>query len=422
MEENSPVLQETTEQIDPWNKISELATNGDALLLLGGPSALVLIIALIGIALVTAKRRREKRQLDEVMTIADQPSAMLPADGDEKDDDASAESSGARKIAAMVAERGQSGPTDVKEVLAIDDANWLGKLRTGLSKTREQLLTGLSFLRTSSKLDDATIEKIHAALYQSDIGVAATDYLIEQLRARLKDNANPSWEAIAAILKDEMQKILTVSDAPINEPESGPFVILVVGVNGVGKTTTIGKLAAHFLAEERSVLMCAADTFRAAAIDQLKVWGERLGVDVVAHQQGSDPAAVAFDAVRAAKARKIDVLLVDTAGRLHNKQELMDELAKIGRVLGKDLAGAPHEIWLVIDATTGQNALQQAKAFKECVDVSGVIVTKIDGTAKGGVLVGVCAQQKLPIRYVGVGEKAADLRRFQARDYAESMF
>lgn len=441
MEENNAVAQETPvvqetpaqdapttpavtyESADPWNQLGDIASSTDTLLLIGGPTALFLIIGLIYFVLISIKRSKEKKQLDEVMALADKPSELLPLDdklaGDEPSD---ATAAAEAKIADFAAERGKTGPADVKEVLSLDDRGWLSKLRDGLSKTREQLLGSLNFLRGTKKIDEATLEKLHAALYKSDIGVEATDYLIEQVRERVGKNEETSWDEFQVVLKDEITKILTVSDQPINEPEDGPFVILIVGVNGVGKTTTIGKLAAHYLAEERTVLLAAADTFRAAAIDQLKVWGERLGVEVIAHQQGGDPAAVAFDAVKAAKARKADVLLVDTAGRLHNKQELMDELAKINRVLGKDLAGAPHEVWLVIDATTGQNALQQAKAFKDCVEVSGVVVTKLDGTAKGGVLVGVCAQQKLPIRYVGVGEKAADLRRFVAQDFVESMF
>jgi fused signal recognition particle receptor len=213
-----------------------------------------------------------------------------------------------------------------------------------------------------------------------------------------------------------------MEDTPLNKPAEGPFVILVVGVNGVGKTTSIGKLAAHYVAEGKSVMLCAGDTFRAAAIEQLQVWGERIGVPVIKHQQGADPASVAFDAVKAAKARGVDVLLIDTAGRLHNKTELMDELAKVKRVITKEMPAAPHETWLVIDATTGQNAVQQVKAFGELVQLSGLVVTKLDGTAKGGVIIGIKQKFKLPIRYIGVGEKAKDLKEFSARDFAESLF
>jgi fused signal recognition particle receptor len=190
---------------------------------------------------------------------------------------------------------------------------------------------------------------------------------------------------------------------------------------GVGKTTTIGKLSARFISEGKTVLLAAADTFRAAAIDQLQTWGQRLGIDVISHQAGSDPAAVAFDAVKAAQARGHDVLIIDTAGRLHNKKELMDELGKINRVIGKDLPGSPHETWLVIDATTGQNANMQVAAFREVVKISGLIITKLDGTAKGGVVVGIADQHQIPIRFIGVGEKASDLRQFSAREFAETL-
>jgi fused signal recognition particle receptor len=198
-------------------------------------------------------------------------------------------------------------------------------------------------------------------------------------------------------------------------------VLLVVGVNGVGKTTTIGKLAARFVAEGKNVMLCAADTFRAAAIEQLMVWGERNGVPVIKQHQGADPAAVAFDGVQAAKSRGVDVLMIDTAGRLHNKNDLMNELSKINKSIGKAYEGAPHETWIVVDATTGQNAVQQVKAFSEVTPVSGIVVTKLDGTAKGGVIVGIADQFKIPIRYIGVGEKAADLRAFEGPEFMKSL-
>ena len=257
------------------------------------------------------------------------------------------------------------------------------------------------------------LENLHEALYRADIGVATADKLVDHVRKNMKQDDAASWEAVASRLKEQAGAILDV-------PQKAP--LRIVGVNGVGKTTTIGKLAAHFLAADKKVLLAAADTFRAAAIEQLSVWGERLGVDVVKHQAGSDPAAVAYDAVKAALSRGTDVLLIDTAGRLHAKAELMAELGKINRIIGRDLPGAPHETWLVVDATTGQNAVQQVKAFKEVVDLTGLVVTKLDGTAKGGVLIGITDQFGIPIRYVGVGEKAVDLRPFSPQEYVESLF
>lgn len=222
-------------------------------------------------------------------------------------------------------------------------------------------------------------------------------------------------------LQEEIASILSGHSRTLRASEHGPLVLLIVGVNGVGKTTSIGKLAHYFRSQGKSVLLCAADTFRAAAIDQLKVWGERVGVEVVAHKAGADPAAVAYDGVKAAISRKMDVVMIDTAGRLHSKQELMDELAKIKRVIGRDLPDAPHETLLVLDATTGQNAAMQVKAFSEVVQVTGLVVTKLDGTAKGGVIVGISDKYDLPILFVGVGERPEDLKPFSAADYAHSI-
>lgn len=315
-------------------------------------------------------------------------------------------------------------PSDVDEILRDDSSSWLQRLRTGLSKTRLQLRDNLLRLMGSGqKLDESTLEQIHEVLYRSDMGAETADHLVETLRRRfIGDPEAPTWSTISASLKDAVIESMSGDEAPLAAPAEGPWVILVVGVNGVGKTTSIGKLAARFVAEGKSVLLGAGDTYRAAAIEQLQVWGDRLGVPVIKHQQGSDPASVAFDSVKAAKARGADVLLIDTAGRLHNKQELMDELAKIKRVINRELPGAPHEIWLVIDATTGQNAVQQVKAFQELVQLTGLVVTKLDGTAKGGVIIGIKRRFQLPIRYIGVGEKAADLKEFSQRDYAESLF
>lgn len=260
-------------------------------------------------------------------------------------------------------------------------------------------------------------------MYRADLGAGTTDQLIKLIKEKLlPQSAQPSWEQICDFLQTEIAAIMgNVSAKPLNTPEKGPLVILVVGVNGVGKTTSIGKLAAYFKSEGKSVLLCAADTFRAAAIEQLQAWGQRLNVDVIKHQAGSDPAAVAYDAVKAATARDIDVVIIDTAGRLHNKLELMDELGKIKRIIGRDIPEAPHETLLVLDATTGQNAVMQVKAFSEVVPVTGLIVTKLDGTAKGGVIVGISEKYHLPIRFIGIGEKAEDLRPFSAADFAGSI-
>lgn len=317
---------------------------------------------------------------------------------------------------------------EVDELKNIDQKVWLKKLRFGLSKSRYSIRESLSSLFNSNKIDEKVLEGLHETLYRSDIGAKTVDLLVERVRLHIKENKDIDWEKIRAVLEKETETILEeVSSQPNSnnikdQAPKGPKVILVVGVNGVGKTTTIGKIAAHFLAEGKKVMLCAADTYRAAAIDQLKIWGNRLDIKVVAHKEGADPGAVAFDGVKAAKTRNVDVLLIDTAGRLHNKTDLMNELVKIKKVLGKDLAGAPHETFLVLDATTGQNAFQQVHAFKKIVAITGLCVTKLDGTAKGGALIGVANEFSIPIRYIGVGEKASDLRQFKAKEFAQSIF
>ncbi len=317
--------------------------------------------------------------------------------------------------------------TEVNELTTIlqdDQVSWIIRLRKGLTKSRQHLKENITRLLGNQKLDAKTLEQIHEVLFRSDLGVETADFLVEILRQRFgSNNEAPSWEILAQELIEAISSSMkSIEDAPINFPDEGPIVILVVGVNGVGKTTSIGKLAARYVAEGKSVMLCAGDTYRAAAIEQLQVWGDRIGVPIIKHQQGSDPASVVFDAVKAAKSRGIDVLLIDTAGRLHNKLELMEELSKIKRTITKEIAAAPHETWLVIDATTGQNAVQQVKAFGDLVHLSGLIVTKLDGTAKGGVIIGIKRRFKLPIRYIGIGEKAKDLKDFSAVDFANSLF
>ena len=312
---------------------------------------------------------------------------------------------------------------DIAEIRATDQISWLSRLKQGLSKTRHQLIDNLGTLFSGkAKLDDELLEQIHEILFRSDLGVETADSLIEHLKSQLGSQSEGiSIDDVRIHLRNKIRDILQEVEQPFDIEKHHPHVILIIGVNGVGKTTSIGKLAAHFMAAEKSVVLGAADTFRAAAIDQLNVWAERIGCEIIKHQAGSDPASVAFDTVKAAVSRKKDMVLIDTAGRLHNKRELMDELGKIRRVISRDIPDAPHETWLVIDATTGQNAIQQIKAFTEVAPLTGLIVTKLDGTAKGGVVISAAEKFKLPIRYIGVGEKAADLRPFRAAEFAESI-
>ncbi|PLV59285.1 signal recognition particle-docking protein FtsY [Thermotoga sp. KOL6] len=283
-------------------------------------------------------------------------------------------------------------------------------LKKGLQKTKDTFFGRVIDLLKGKKLDDETREELEELLIQADVGVETTEYILKRLEEK-------DGEALEA-LKETLLEILDF-DPSLKEPIEPPFVITVVGVNGTGKTTSCGKLAKMFIDQGKEVVLAASDTFRAAAIEQLKIWGERVGATVIAHSEGSDPAAVAFDAVSHAVARGKDVVIVDTAGRLHTKKNLMEELRKIHRVIKKKVPEAPHETLLVIDATTGQNGLIQARTFKEAVDVTGIILTKLDGTAKGGITLAIVKELGIPIKFVGVGEKVDDLKPFDPHAFVE---
>lgn len=296
-------------------------------------------------------------------------------------------------------------------------------LRQGLAKTRSGFLQRLLPLLGRDRLDAAEVESLEAALLGADVGVRTTSRLL----AALQRSGGDAGSSLREKLEREVLAILHTPDQ-LEQPEpqaksspASPHVIMVVGVNGVGKTTSIGKLAVRYVRDGKRVLLVAGDTFRAAAIEQLTVWAERTGADLVRHQHGADPGAVAFDGLRAAVARQADVVIVDTAGRLHNKSNLMDELRKVRRVIGREVSGAPHETLLVVDAVTGQNGLVQARAFLEQIEVTGVILTKLDGTARGGIVLAITAELQLPIRYVGVGEGVEDLRKFDPEEFASAL-
>jgi len=300
---------------------------------------------------------------------------------------------------------------------------FFARLRKGLNRTSDNLVAGLGNLFLGRKsIDDELFEELESQLLMADVGIEATTEIIDRLTARVsrRELANP--EALMQALRDELLDILKPCEQSLDVTTATPYVILVVGVNGVGKTTTIGKLASRFQDEGRSVMLAAGDTFRAAAVEQLQHWGERHSVPVIAQHTGADSASVVYDALQAAQARGVDVLIADTAGRLSNKSHLMDELAKVVRVLGKLEATAPHEVMLVLDAGTGQNALAQADQFREAVGVTGLTLTKLDGTAKGGVIFAIARRLRLPIRFIGVGESAGDLRPFVADDFIRALF
>lgn len=298
------------------------------------------------------------------------------------------------------------------------------KLKDSLTKTKQNFVDKVTELITGHKrIDEEFYEELEEILIQADVGVVTAMAILDNLRKKVKENKISETSDVQEILKELLTEILHKGeDNQLLEKRGEINVLLVVGVNGVGKTTTIGKLATLLKNEGKKVLLVAGDTFRAAAIDQLLIWGTRSGTEVIKHQEGSDPAAVVFDAVQSAKSRGYDYVIVDTAGRLQNKTNLMEELKKIRRIIDRELPGKAIEVLLILDATTGQNALSQAKAFKEATEVTGLVLTKLDGTAKGGIVVAICNEMDIPVKFIGVGEKQEDLRRFDAREYVEALF
>ena len=299
---------------------------------------------------------------------------------------------------------------------------FFSRLKKGLFKTKQNIGSGFLSLFKGKKIDDELFEELEEQLLIADVGFDTTQKLITTLTQQASRKELKDADALHDLLKNEMKSILDGAQQPLNIESHKPFVILMVGVNGVGKTTTIGKLARQFQQQGKSVMLAAGDTFRAAAVEQLQVWGERNNIPVIAQHINADSASVIFDAIQAAKAKNIDVLIADTAGRLQNKSHLMDELKKIVRVIKKQDETAPHEIMLTIDAGTGQNAISQTKLFNEAVGVTGMTLTKLDGTAKGGIIFSIADQFNIPIRYIGVGEKIEDLRPFVADDFINALF
>jgi fused signal recognition particle receptor len=301
------------------------------------------------------------------------------------------------------------------------EGGFFGRLRTGLHKTRQALKERLEVVFTRPRVDSETLEELEEALIMADLGVQATGKVLQEVSQRVKNRVIKAGDGLRAGVAEAICEILLAAAPPPTPQEPRPWVLMLVGVNGVGKTTTAGKLAYQCRVVGERVMLVAADTFRAAAIEQATIWAERSGVDIIKGQPGGDAAAVAFDAVRAAQARQIERVLIDTAGRLHTKHHLMEELKKMTRVLGRELPGAPHDIWLVLDATTGQNGLMQVRQFHADLGLTGLVLTKLDGTAKGGIVVNIADAFRLPIRYVGVGEGVDDLRPFDAAEFAAAL-
>jgi len=323
---------------------------------------------------------------------------------------------------------GDAGPVPapaLEEQAPPAEGGFLQRLKDGLARTRDSLVSQLDSLFLGKKeIDAELLDELEELLIMADIGAATTGELLAGTREQVRRHELGDVAALKASLREMILAYLDGAgdEGKARRPESGPFVIMVLGVNGVGKTTTIGKLAHKFVKAGDKVLLVAADTFRAAAAEQLKVWAQRVGVELVAQQAGADPSSVVFDALDYARPRDFDVILVDTAGRLHTKVNLMEELKKIQRVMDKKLPGAPHEVLLVLDATTGQNAISQARLFHEAVGVTGLALTKLDGTAKGGIVINICRELRIPLRFIGVGEQLDDLRDFAADEFVAALF
>ena len=377
---------------------------------------------------------KRKKQVEEQSSP---PESMPPVDESASTDAAVAEAAVAEPavVEAVVAEPAPAEPAAAEPVAPVAEpeagqapadtgkTGFFTRLRRGLGRTSDNLVQGMGTLFLGRKeIDIDLIEELESRLLLADVGIDATRDIIEHLTQRVSRKELTHADALQAALQEELLALLKPCEQPLQVAGKKPYVILMVGVNGVGKTTTIGKLARRYQAEGHSVMLAAGDTFRAAAVEQLQVWGDRNNVPVVAQHTGADSASVVFDALQAAQARDVDVLIADTAGRLHNKDNLMEELKKVVRVMAKLDPTAPHEVMLVLDAGTGQNALAQAAHFQQWVGVSGISLTKLDGTAKGGVIFAIAKKLGLPIRYIGIGEAVEDLRPFQAEQFIEALF
>ncbi|MEB6527471.1 signal recognition particle-docking protein FtsY [Enterobacter hormaechei] len=366
---------------------------------------------------VSAEEWQAEAETVEIVEAVEEEAALEP---ELTDEELAAEAAEEAVIVVPVEE--QVEEEIVQEQEKPTKEGFFARLKRSLLKTKENLGSGFISLFRGKKIDDDLFEELEEQLLIADVGVETTRKIIANLTEGASRKQLRDAEALYGLLKDEMGEILAKVDEPLNIEGKMPFVILMVGVNGVGKTTTIGKLARQFEQQGKSVMLAAGDTFRAAAVEQLQVWGQRNNIPVIAQHTGADSASVIFDAIQAAKSRNVDVLIADTAGRLQNKSHLMEELKKIVRVMKKLDEDAPHEIMLTIDASTGQNAISQAKLFHEAVGLTGITLTKLDGTAKGGVIFSVADQFGIPIRYIGVGERIEDLRPFKADDFIEALF
>jgi len=361
-------------------------------------AAVLVVLALVVAALLFAYFRRKPSE-----PAQDAAQVALPSRATTEPPQASDKPSSSHRDAASV-------PTSRDE------------LKVGLSKTRAGFIARIAELLSKKQISEDLLLQLEEVLLTADIGPKTAEQIFSQVRATLSRSELKDPSAVWSVIKDESRRLLKVDSPPIDFAAHHPFVLLVIGVNGVGKTTTIGKLAAQQLAAGRKVILAAGDTFRAAAVEQLEVWGQRAGVPVVRGKEGGDPSSVIFEAIKRAQREGFDLVIADTAGRLHVKEQLMAELQKVRRVVKKADPTAPHETWLVLDATQGQNTIAQARTFKEAMEISGIVLTKLDGTAKGGVILGITHELGVPVRYIGVGEKIGDLRAFDAEDFVDVLY
>lgn len=371
-----------------------------------------------------------EESVDETETIAEEVSEIEEIEDTVEKEEVAVEKTEVEEAVQEIPEENVE-PVEVEETeeVAVEEQpteeekpkGFFAKIKAGLSKTRNNIISSVeNVLSAFTKIDEDLYEELEEALIMADIGVETSLYIIEKLREKVKDEKIHDPAEVKGAIIRVITEILEKDDEPFELPH--PSVVLVIGVNGVGKTTTIGKLTHNYMENGKTVLLAAADTFRAAAIDQLQVWADRNNAQLIKHQENSDPGAVVYDAVQAAKARNTDILICDTAGRLHNKKNLMEELRKISRIVNKEYPDAKVETLLVLDATTGQNALQQAKLFKEVADITGLVLTKLDGTAKGGIVLAIKHEMNIPVRYIGVGEQMDDLQEFNSKDFAKALF
>jgi fused signal recognition particle receptor len=364
------------------------------------------------------RRLREARQEDEAEEEDEEEDEKAVKEEEEEDED---EKPGDEEAKAEDDEDEDEDEDDEDEPGAAPDTADAA-LRDGLARTRGGFVARLGKLLSKKKIDQDIMGELEEVLLTADIGPKTAEKLFSTIQGALGRNELADVEKVWSRLREESGRILSVDSKPLDWGRASPFVLLVLGVNGVGKTTTIGKIAAQLVHAKKSVVLAAGDTFRAAATEQLEIWAERAGATIVKGKAGGDPSSVIFDAVKRAQADGADIVIADTAGRLHTKTDLMEELRKVRRVLDKAQPGAPHETWLVLDSTTGQNAIQQAKLFKEAMEITGIVLTKLDGTAKGGVILGICDELSVPVRFIGIGEKVDDLREFDADAFVAALY